>query len=916
MSWNRIQKLKRAIPFFLALWLLAACATNDKPFSVVGDSNEGQTPGVDGSGGVPPPTIEGCRVHYNGTMQLKVSANPTGAKELEKLDAQAIDIEPIPFIVDGNTITLHGDLFPDMILTRLSDSVDLRVSGIPGTSAAGTYDPATGAIDIPGFQFSLEILNKGTLERFADGNEALSGINFTTGAVTATGNLNPITEAGAPLNSSSLSISLVLGITLPDSFPALTVLNNEIAGGALTARFDGALDQLPENCTEGGGTGGTGGPGGGPGAPTDFSIADGSSANTGSVDFGTALVLTRDNNGKTILDCSEALNRDPQSKLITLKNTSSEELKIKLMNPVDTDGDSKDPLCSGTSEFVRGTIKVHGAASCETVSVGGRLFSTTECTIPTGDDQSYLTFPLLYVPFNFVEPPAAPPPPPAAPAPAEPVEATATPPAPPQAPPDNGALMIEYNDGKTFNLGLIGRSEKDASDSFRLSKVTGGTVGAKEFRTNDVIKIPLANGDPTPFTQTLVLKNIGSEIWEEVAVAFPAEDSVYLVANLTETTLPGENAAGPGTIQFDVVFTPGSGQVFSETMTITMVRAGSKTSDNPQGTVANLNLTINGTVGIPTLGGDVKFQIDFLTGKIDHAITAVPVESLDFRAHEEQAPPPLGLSFADTAVETVKTVTLMVENKSVLQKTTQERARSLRILNAQATYGTPGRKLVPGEGGDLCNEAPNIGISYDDSRQECSYFYFQISGDKPGHYDDDTGELTLPEIDLRIENPYHSDIAGKWLPSNPGGNPSNILDTEMVISLTTLLLDEVQVGEGDEALFLVPDSRILKGDLSVKGKPMGEECPGDFPFIMNHDSTNGTLEEKHPHTRCYLTSDERYMKGRAVSIRPDDIKQRDIVLVGVGRFPSGTEDPNLPWFMGEGGGSRMYIAIQGRLIVE
>lgn len=906
-----IKKLKRAIPFLLALWVLTACAVQDKPFTVVGDSNEGQTPGPDGSGSPPPPTIEGCRVHYSGTMQLKVSANPTGAKEVEKLDAQPIDIEPIPFIVDGGTVTLHGDLFPDIILTRLSDSVDLRVSGVAGTSAAGTYDQATGAIEIPGFQFSLEILNKGTLDRFADGNEVISGINFTTGSVTATGNLNPITEEGAPLDSSSRSISLVLGITLPDNFSKLTVLNNEIAGGALTARFDGTLDQLPENCVEGGGSPPPGGTPGS-GAPTDFSISDGSASNTGTVDFGTSLVITKTSNNETILDCTDALNRDPKSKLITLKNTGSSELKIKLMNPADTDGDAKDPVCSGTSEFVRGTIKAHGSASCDTVSVGGRLFSTTECTIPNGDDKSFLTFPLLYVPFNFVPPPEAPAPttPPSG------ADATGdtTPPAPPQAPADTGALLIEYNDGKTFNLALIGRSERDSSDSFRISKVSGGTVDAKEFRTNDVIKLPLDSGDPTPFTQTLALKNISSDVWEDVTVIFPAEDSVYSVNNLAATTLLASGSGGPGMIQFDVVFDPGSGQVFSETMVITMVRAGSKTSDNPQGTVATLNLTLNGTVGIPSLKGDVKFQIDFLSGKIDHAITAKPVESLDFRDHEDQAPPPLDLAFADTAVETVKEVTLNVQNKSVLDKTQQERTRSLRILNAQATFGTPGRKLVPGEGADLCNEAPNIGIPYDDSRMECSYFYFQISGEAPGRYDDDTGELTLPEITLRIENPYHSDIAGKWLPSSPPS--SNILDTEMQISLTTLLLDDVEAGEGDEALILVPDSRILKSDLSVKGKPMGDECPGDFPFIMNHDPTVGTLEEKHPHMRCYLTSDERFMKGRAVSIRPDDINKRDVVLVGVGRFPPGTEDPNLPWFMGEGGGSRIYIAIQGRLFVQ
>jgi hypothetical protein len=240
---------------------------------------------------------------------------------------------------------------------------------------------------------------------------------------------------------------------------------------------------------------------------------------------------------------------------------------------------------------------------------------------------------------------------------------------------------------------------------------------------------------------------------------------------------------------------------------------------------------------------------------------------------------------------------------------------SLRILNAQGTYGTPGRKLVPGEGADLCNEAQNVNVAYDDSRAECSYFYFNIFGeaDSPGIYDDDSRNLTLPNLTLRIQNPYHSDIAGRWPKSNPNGNPSNLLDTTMDVTLTTYLLERDGIEEAGRTLDLVPDGRISEPQLKVKGKPLGEECPAD---IFNYDPSQGSLVEKHPHFLCYVSSDGNYMQGSAISLRPNQTKEYDVVLVGVGHFPPSSQDSNLPWFMGDGEGSRMYIAIQGRLIVE
>jgi len=879
----------------LCLFLLTHCSGQDKPFSLVSGSDSpppgGNTPG--GSGGsTPAPSDNGCFVTFNGTMQLKVSASPAGGAPLEKLDAHKVTLKPIPIKADGNNLTMIGDKFPAIILTTVSDQVDLRIQGTPGATATGTYDPATGKISIQGFKFNLDILTKGTTTPFIDGVETIDGINFTTDSVTATGNLHPITEVGKPVSATDKSVTMVVGLTLPDHFTKLSILDTKIGGGALTATFEGTLDQLPDKCTGTGGTPtNTPGPSGDGGGPTDFNISDGSSPNIGTLDFGTTPVVVTSNNGKTILDCKDALNRGILTKTLTITNVGTTDRKFSMIHAQDTDSDKNDPLCSGSAEFVRGSISISGGATCQTVSVGGKNFAVDQCVLPAASKDAKISFPIMYAPFNFIAPPTG--------------QAVA---------PDTGTLLFQYDDTKSFELNLIGRTEPDSRDSFSLAKVKDDTVSPKLIKNKGLIKIPLQTGDPKPFTQKLALLNAGTDAWESVTVStLNTTNPVFSVAPLSATTLAAGDGTNPGKLEFDLAFNPGSDSSYSDTLNITMVKTGSKTADNPQGTVTTLTYTLSGTVGIPTLTGDVQFQVDFLAAKIDHSITVDPVESLDFRAHPEQAPPPLKLKFEDTAADEIKHVTLDVENKDVLTLSLSQREKSLRILNAQATTGKSGTKLVPGQGSDLCNEPPNINIAYDDARQECAYFYFNIFGDTPGQYDDDSGDLTIPEITLRIQNPYHSDIVGKWPKSNPSGNPTYILDTNLSTSLTSLTLDTQDVEENGEKLDLVPDNRISEGDLNLTGKKMGKDCVDDY---LNHNPSSGNLADKHPHIKCYLSTGDRYMQGLGVSLRPNSTTEYDVILVGVARFQPGgpnTSNPNLPWFMGDDGGSKIYIAIQGRL---
>ncbi|MCE9625374.1 MAG: hypothetical protein K8R69_07990 [Deltaproteobacteria bacterium] len=182
----------------------------------------------------PPPTAapgpgdgssgQECFVNFRSMLQLKVSAKPAG-DALEVLDSNPIAIPSIPIEVNGDQVSISGDKFPVIILTRLSNSADLRFSGVAGTKATGTLNAETGEIKIDGMQFNLEVLQKGTTQPLLPGKSVIGGIQLTTGTVTATGNLNPIQEQGKPLDKGDLSLTLVFGVTLPRDFTPLVPLN-------------------------------------------------------------------------------------------------------------------------------------------------------------------------------------------------------------------------------------------------------------------------------------------------------------------------------------------------------------------------------------------------------------------------------------------------------------------------------------------------------------------------------------------------------------------------------------------------------------------------------------------------------------------------------------------------------------------
>jgi len=805
-------------------------------------------------------------------IQLKVSANPAGTP-LEVLDANPVDIPPIPIKVEGSKVTVSGDTFPEFILTRLSEQADLRIKGIPGVEAVGDYNPDTGEMHFDNFKFSLEILNKGTTDPFIPGVATLQGINFTTGTINTTGNFHPITETGQALHKDDLSMTLVTGITLPSDFGSLAVLNSMIGGGALTASFQGQLDALPENCSDS--------PGGGefPGVPQPpglkISIKD--QVDPSVIDFGSSAVVLKNSHGHKEIDCLDAGNRALVSKGVTITNVSGQEKTISFGQPKDTDGDARSPLCGGSSEFVRGSISLKGGATCETTKVGGKDFLVGTCTFPAGDANAAVSFPLMYLPFNYQEPAQG-----ASPA------------------LDQASFALNYGGDSPFMISLKGRTVPDFRDVFSVSKIISGVDSTKLIQNKGVLKIPLEKDRTAFYIQPLALKNSGSDAWEEISFTF-ADGSHFSMEPLVVNRLPAAEDDTPGRTELGLKFTPGTETVYNDSLTIKMRKVGSVTPDAPQGIEAYLTINLVATLGVPVLTGEVRIQFDYLAALIDHVALDTPTESIDYRQFPDLAPEPLKLTFNDTDREDIKEITMESEVVDILDPSVSlaKRKKVLRIFNSRATVGKHGERLTAGDNSDKCYEPTNINQPYQDG--DCSYFYHNILDSGEGIYDDESGHMTLPNIRLRMQNPYHADIVGKWPASNPNSNPDYMLDVILNLSFTTHILDRKVTEEGGRTVTLVPDERIGEGDLVVKSKPLGPECP------------EGIFEGAHPAFSCYLSSGDRYLQGKEVTLKPNQTKYYDVVLVGVAQFPSSQQDVDLPWFLGENGGTKIFIVIQGRM---
>ena len=949
------------IYFFSAVLLVAlsGCMGEDTPFKMTPRGSGGTTGGSSGSsgggtgssGGVGGGDETACYINFdgkNGGLQLKVSANPpSGQSPTEILDGGFEPMPtPVPLKVEGSKISLDAKNFPTVYFRLPPGSgADLKITATPGTVAFGEYNPETHEMTINNFSFDVAIVVQGTQQEIYKGvpPDTVSGINLTTGQVTAKGNYNDIVEQGFPIDlNQGNKIALVAGVHLPENFVNQGELTKKIGGGALTARFEGVFDSLPEDCVAGepGGTGGTGGEEENVGAP-EFDIVPDSFQNTNAIegteyDLGVAEVLPTIKNGKQILNCGEVGARGTIIETLFLKNTTDQSLTINSLQGFDTDGDVKDVGCTGTTEFIVGSIFPTGAVTCEKVGNSYVL----PCTVPKGED-NYFTFSAIYRPFNYD---------------------------PENADQDTGTFKITYNTDKIYEMKVKALSVPITTGFFNLVKEKQG-VESSPIPDQGLIKVSAP--DQNTYTQNLILKNSGPDSWNTVSISIEGEDAmVYKVKAGYPTVLKASENGSSATLPFSIELKAAKAdEPYKATLKVSMV------NDLNPNFIKDLSFEISGTVGIPSLAAKpnlkVKFQIDWMTAFIRHPVLyADPVESVDYRALPNNSPEkvaPFELVFNPLQGKADQSdILLNAFSKDIYQTTLGERQKMMRILNSRATMadindgkgGPPDGKvdideyLSPFDNADKCTDLTDISQikgAFNKDLEGCAYYYFYFSQDpaNKGYFNNDTGEMILPQLKVRLMQPYHASLPG-WpantaLDSKSGGNAPPYdykIDTTIDISLGTYLIDsKIRIdGSQEPKDNLVPSPRVFEQDLKLSFDELGQkECKPDH-FNDNNltpDQLVSDVEKSkiRPRIECFVSNNTEYANGeygdaggfivgKNVSLRgkqndPNNYVY-DVVLVGVSRFGPyiGIEgSQEMPFFLADNDGQRVFIAIQARMFV-
>src|SRR4030095_8245259 len=205
----------------------------------------------------------------------------------------------------------------------------------------------------------------------------------------------------------------------------------------------------------------------------------------------------------------------------------------------------------------------------------------------------------------------------------------------------------------------------------------------------------------------------------------------------------------------------------------------------------------------------------------------------------------------------------------------------------------------PVDGVPNCTEPDTVSGSYQNGK--CSYFYY-LFRNKPGtfgKYNVATGWLTLPDMDIRLLNPFH-----KTLASYSSDKKTN---TELLGSLTTLTVNSKVLrlpDFDDNSVSLVVDPDIAALTIPSSTIATFDECPA------NWDPANPA---QLPEFRCYVSqassSSDAFIKG--LSGRWIAPGTQAMILSMVSPFsPNQAAPDNVPFFMA---GGTMWVSIQGTI---
>lgn len=989
--------------FALALLLiLGACGGADIPYlNTVPNSSQGT--GLPPTAGSPNgnSNLEGCAISFNSSLVLQAKGNG----DLSEVKSDPRPLKPIPLRFGGSQVAIYAQEFPTIDLVIEAAPAAMRIQQKEGSVAQGSYDAASGKVEIRNVVFILTLLDKTSLEPMGIAPIEMPPMTLSSEAIEQSGSFGALQAQGQALTAEKHELSLVGGLALPNSFPS-----DDLQGAALVVSFSGALSDAPAsgNCSASFSNGvefkkievqssgevereindnilalgrvyvpqsgvdvvvqpdarfisqqkvrvknnsdaaiqanlqssenfkflPQGSVTIAAGAFQDIQIefsakpqADYSEAAVPasrdmsmSLSFGPSTLELRgelrraapelvikgsEENAASTVDLglipAEVLGTGPNARLhcsaapgkkiplvsrkISIENHGIRPLQIsKIHNAVDVQPQTKDPFCGGfPAEFNRVALSQEGKAQCATQLLNGKTYLLDQCSLP--DSQGSVSFKVVYFPVNASSIRNA--------EGGKPI-------------PDAGSLSIASNDPRydaskgreNFKLNLLAGVSPDQSDVLRLSK-DGSQV---QVTNGGNIRVNIPNSAEESVTQKLVMMNYLDQPLNDIQIS--AESSQFEIQG-APIQIPAMAAGGsePGKAEFSVKFMKTAGMSEGDIPTRLRVKF------TPQSGTQNIfEINLIGSVNHQVLTGTVFMKIDFISSFFDsNLLRSAPIDSHDFRSGRFDAFKPGDMELVFTEVEGqehLRKVTIRhklninPENPNlmdaILNLTPQDRKNFLRVYSTRLSGYPGGAEDGNNDGVPDCIEPQSLRSPFEAAH--CSFFYYVFST-KPGQegiYNDETGELSFPDVSLRLLNPYHATVLDY---------DSNLLtNTELKASISTLSFDALNAGD----LPLVPEPRLSSGDIAVPDDIMNnlqaahdQQCPPDW---LPWDAS------KKPVFSCFVRpASPHYLRG--FPARPLG-KEQSLVLSMMTKLNAAGTAENVPSFMAN---ARIWVAILGRL---
>lgn len=630
----------------------------------------------------------------------------------------------------------------------------------------------------------------------------------------------------------------------------------------------------------------------------------------GTVDLGETLIKVNNVNGQQVLNCGVDGARGFLVKKVVIKNNGVKDLHIKSISQAfDSDDDGEiGQFCENSgSEFFRSNLVFFGSASCTKYTIGNDEFNNSDCKIPADSPDSRIEFKVIYYPKN-----------------------NSNEKSPELNIPDYGTITIINDDPiydlaqgqEAFKINLKATTSIKGESPIRmqLTQEDGQATNRDPIEPNSVqtLKVNVEQSSQNK-KLTLSLLNNTADIYKINKLDDFGESENFALTGEAPTEIPAVNEDGsPGKVDIEVTFDPkGQPGPFIAQWNLEVINERSIGGNTPEGEIVPMVFNLEGLVGDIGLKGRYRMRMDFLTALITADAISAPIKSLNFNDSESgfdlQRPDGPIIEFSDRVLEDgtvdsryrkakLEDISLTVEQLENM--TAQQRSKLLRILNAQMTVGKNEENLVPGDDSTLCNEPQNIKINTY-TNGDCAYFYFGLTASE-GLYDIFTGQLILPDVRIQVLNPYHKALGTTF-------DVDKDLDTEIVISLTTLKLESAR---GFENQILIPDvenKRIKSSEIPV---PKNKIFTGDPNTEPGPCPPEGVDLAKKPEFKCFLSeSNGKYFITGTPLQSLEGSNGQKITLAGIAKF---TDEPiNAGAFFLKDGPAgkpaRMYLALKGLL---